>query len=135
MIIHTPIGFVPKGDPTRKKVIFEEKKKILNLPHADKYFIMKDMDIEYVDGIRRMIAFLDKNEKYGALALWPYVAPIQREHHDHISSQFVMIRSEAVTTFDLNWSKKCFCQHLCDYLRFYGWEIKYFSKGKIINHG
>ena len=72
--------------------------------------------------------FLGKNIDYGAVALWPHRGKI--EHTNHVSSSFMMIRTKAVELFE--YTKGCFCHHICRNLRNRGWKVGYIE-GKIIH--
>lgn len=133
MIIYTPYGNtvnLTRQGYEKQKAIFKNKQKILEiaLKVNDEYFVMKDLDIIYSWGIEEMKVFLEENKDYGAVALWPHKGKI--EHTHHVSSSFMMIRTEAVELFE--YTKGCFCNHICRNMCNRGWKVTYLD-GKIIH--
>ena len=136
MINYTPIGFqvnLNRHDFSKRKAIFENKCKILKIAESvnDKYFIISDLDIIYGYGIKEMESFLNENNDFGAVALYPHSEKTPDDLH--VSAAFMMIRTEAIKGMDLVYTKKCFCHSLCEELRNNNWKVTYLEDGKIIH--
>ena len=135
MIIYTPYGNetnTNRIDGEKQIDIFKNKMRILEIAKQvnDKYFIMKDLDIIYSWGIEEMQKYLDDNDDYGAVALWPNKGGVINS--DHVSTSFMMIRTCAVELFER--ITGCFCWHLCRNLRNRNWKVDYIN-GNIIHPG